>query len=92
MSSGFNGLPNIKMEDGGMGSLGLKVKHKTFNISVWDQSSPALLTVMSLLRLTLCDATSGHQVNPIYQFNPSPVPTSNLPLAPELSGVPTLKE
>ena len=35
---GFNGLPNIKMEDGGMGSLGLKVKHKTFNISTWDQS------------------------------------------------------
>ena len=33
MSSGFNGLPNIKMEDGGMGSLGLKVKHKTFNIN-----------------------------------------------------------
>ena len=32
MSSGFNGLPNIKMEDGGMGSLGLKVKQKTFNI------------------------------------------------------------
>ena len=41
MSSGFNGLPNIKMEDGGMGSLGLKVKHKTFNISASeDQSSP----------------------------------------------------
>ena len=72
MSSGFNGLPNIKMEDGGMGSLGLKVKHKTFNISASDQSSP----VMSLLGLTLCDATSGHQVNPIYQFNPSPPPTS----------------
>ena len=65
MSSGFNGLPNIKMEDGGMGSLGLKVKHKTFNISTSDQPCP----VMSLLRLTLCDATSGHQVNPIYQFN-----------------------
>ena len=88
MSSGFNGLPNIKMEDGGMGSLGLKVKHKTFNISTSDQPCP----VMSLLRLTLCDATSGHQVNPIYQFNPSPVATSHLPLAPELSGVPTLKE
>ena len=70
MSSGFNGLPNIKMEDGGMGSLGLKVKHKTFNISTSDQSCPAL-SLMSLLRLTLCDATSGHQVNPIYQFNPS---------------------
>ena len=90
MSSGFNGLPNIKMEDGGMGSLGLKVKHKTFNISTWDQS--CRLYVMTLLRLTLCDATSGHQVNPIYQFNPSPVSTSHLPLAPELSGVPTLKE
>ena len=26
MSSGFNGMPNIKMEDGGMGSIpGLKV-------------------------------------------------------------------
>merc|ERR1719232_2546385 len=24
MSSGFNGMPNIKMEDGGMGSIGLK--------------------------------------------------------------------
>ena len=30
MNPGFNGLPNIKMEDGGMGSLGLKVT--TFNI------------------------------------------------------------
>ena len=34
MSSGFNGMPNIKMEDGGMGSIpGLKVstppKHDT---------------------------------------------------------------
>merc|ERR1740129_725860 len=28
MSSGFNGLPNIKMEDGGMGSLGLKGEHR----------------------------------------------------------------
>ena len=74
MSSGFNGLPNIKMEDGGMGSLGLKVKHKTFYISTQDQTSPALLAVMSLLRLTLCDATSGHQVNPIYQFNPLHLP------------------
>ncbi len=27
---GFNGLPNIKMEDGVMGSMGLKVR--TFNI------------------------------------------------------------
>ena len=27
---GFNGLPNIKMEDGGIGSIGLKVR--TFNI------------------------------------------------------------
>lgn len=26
MSSGFNGMPNIKMEDGGMGSIGLKVR------------------------------------------------------------------
>ena len=88
MSSGFNGLPNIKMEDGGMGSLGLKVKHKTFNISTSDQPVP----LMSLPSLTLADATSGHLVNPIYQFNPSPVSTSSLPLAPELSGVPTLKE
>merc|ERR1719412_1434836 len=28
MSSGFNGLPNIKMEDGGLGSLGLKGEHR----------------------------------------------------------------
>ena len=27
MSSGFNGMPNIKMEDGGMGSIGLKVRN-----------------------------------------------------------------
>ena len=25
MNPGFNGIPNIKMEDGGMGSIGLKV-------------------------------------------------------------------
>ena len=68
MSSGFNGLPNIKMEDGGMGSLGLKVKPKTFNISASDDP----VTLMSLPPPTLGDATSGHLVNPIYQFNPSP--------------------
>jgi len=28
MSSGFNGMPNIKMEDGGMGSIGLKSDHR----------------------------------------------------------------
>merc|ERR1719361_2789529 len=28
MSSGFNGLPNIKMEYGGLGSLGLKGEHR----------------------------------------------------------------
>ena len=37
MSSGFNGMPNIKMEDGGMGSIpGLKVsillKHNMIQI------------------------------------------------------------
>ena len=30
MNSGFNGMPNIKMEDGGLGSIGLKVR--IFNI------------------------------------------------------------
>lgn len=30
MNPGFNGIPNIKMEDGGMGSIGLKVT--AFNI------------------------------------------------------------
>ena len=88
MSSGFNGLPNIKMEDGGMGSLGLKVKHKTFNISTSDQPCP----VMSLLRLTLCDATSGHQVNPIYQFNPSQPSTAHLPSVRNYVKYSTLKE
>jgi len=28
MNSGFNGMPNIKMEDGGMGSIGLKGEHR----------------------------------------------------------------
>merc|ERR1712106_1048736 len=28
MNSGFNGMPNIKMEDGGLGSIGLKGEHR----------------------------------------------------------------
>ena len=109
---GFNGLPNIKMEDGVMGSMGLKVR--TLNIfkfssdeTLWQhgEDTPELtvektdddfdtehwifatdlmgsisVRIWSLLVPGPNDitpsvahsSTSGHQVNPIYQLNPSP--------------------
>ena len=60
MSSGFNGLPNIKMEDGGMGSLGLKVKHKTFYISTSDQTRPALPSPSDCNVITPSDTLRCH--------------------------------
>ena len=30
MNPGYNGLPNIKMEDGGLQSLGVKVNKQTY--------------------------------------------------------------
>ena len=57
MSSGFNGMPNIKMEDGGMGSIGLKVRthliYSTFPRRLYgnDMTTPTL-TSLNLLETT----------------------------------------